>query len=298
LLGPSGGRSGGVDERKETVMIDLSLIGRKVGPIPFEYTWKDVVRYAFSVGAQTEELPFIYENAKGGLKVFPSFCTVMGNELFHELFKDTKVDFSRFIHGEEAIKLFRPIPAGGKALVEGGIKNIYDKGKGALIVRWTKVMTEQKEPLAEVENSIFYVGEGSFGGDPGPKAEALDPPQGVEPDFISSSHIPENQAALYRLNGDLNPLHLDPEFAKRGGFPRPILHGLCTYGYTVRAIVHQACDAAVERFKEFKARFSGVVYPGDNLVTKGWMDKAGRYLIQSLTDRGVVLNHAYARVEQ
>ena len=279
-------------------MIDMSLIGRKVGPILFEYTWKDVVRYAISVGAQTDELPFIYENATGGLKVFPSFCTVMGNELFGKLFKDTKVDFSRFIHGEEAIKLFRPIPAGGKALVEGGIKNIYDKGKGALIVRWTKVMTEQEEPLAEIENSIFYVGEGGFGGDSGPKAEPLDPPPGVEPDFTSSSSIPENQAALYRLNGDLNPLHLDPEFAKRGGFSRPILHGLCTYGYTVRAIVHQTCDGAVERLKEFKARFSGVVYPGDTLWTKGWRDKAGRYLIQSLTDRGVVLNHAYARVEQ
>jgi acyl dehydratase len=279
-------------------MIDVSLIGKKCGPIPFQYTWRDAVRYAISIGAQTDELPFIYENAKGGLKVFPSFCTVMGNELFGELFKGTKVDFSRFIHGEEAIKLSRPLPAGGKALVEGGIKNIYDKGKGALIVRWTKVMTEKREPLAEIENSIFYVGEGGFGGDSGPKAEALDPPQGIEPDFTCSSCIPENQAALYRLNGDLNPLHLDPDFAKRGGFPRPILHGLCTYGYTARAIVHKACNGEVERFKEFKARFSGVVYPGDTLVTKGWMDKGGRYLIQSLTDRGVVLSHSYAMVEQ
>jgi len=279
-------------------MIDVSLIGKKCGPIPFQYTWKDVVRYAISVGAQTDELPFIYENATGGLKVFPSFCTVMGNELFIELFKDTKVDFSRFIHGEEGIKLYRPIPPGGKALIEGGIKNIYDKGKGALIVRWTRVLTEKGETLAEIENSIFYVGEGGFGGDSGPKAEVLEPPQGIKPDFTVSSCIPENQAALYRLNGDLNPLHLDPDFAKMGGFPRPILHGLCTYGYTVRAIVHKACDGEVERFKEFKARFSGVVYPGDTLVTKGWMDKGGRYLIQSLTERGVVLNHAYAKVEQ
>lgn len=277
-------------------MIDLDLIGKQCGPIPFEYTWKDVVRYALSIGAQTDELPFIYENAKEGLKVFPSFCTVMGYDLFFELFKGTKVDFSRFIHGEEAIKLYRPLPPGGKALIEGGIKNIYDKGKGALIVRWTRVMTEGGEPLGEIENNIFYVGEGGFGGDPGPKAEALEPPEGTDPDFTVSSFIPENQAALYRLNGDLNPLHLDPDFAKMGGFPRPILHGLCTYGYAVRAVVHQSCDGDVERFKEFKARFSGVVYPGDTLVTEGWKDKDGRYLIRSRTDRGVVLSHAYAGI--
>ena len=98
-------------------MIDLGLIGRKCGPIPFEYTWKDVVVYALSIGAQTTELPFIYENAEGGLKVFPSFATVMGIGVFIELFKDLKVDLSRFIHGEEAVRLHREIPPGGKVFV-------------------------------------------------------------------------------------------------------------------------------------------------------------------------------------
>ena len=278
-------------------MIDLDLIGKKYGPISFEYTWKDVVLYAMSIGAQADELPFIYENAKGGLRVFPSFSVVMGIGLFIELFKDMKVDFSRFIHGEQAIKLYRPIPPEGKTLLEGGITNIYDKGKGALIVWRMKVMTEGGEPLGEAESGIFYVGEGGFGGDPGPKTEALEPPEGTEPDFTASYFIPGNQAALYRLNGDINPLHVDPEFAKTAGFSRPILHGLCTYGHAVRAILHKACDGDVERFKEFRARLSGVVYPGDTLVTEGWMDKGGRYLIQSRTDRGVVLSQAYARVE-
>ena len=278
-------------------MIDLALIGKKYGPIPFKYTWKDVVLYAMGIGAQTEELPFIYENAKGGLRVFPSFSVVMGIGLFMELLKDMKVDFSRFIHGEQAIKHYRPIPPEGKTLIEGGITNIYDKGKGALILWRMKIMTEGGELLGEAESGIFYVGAGGFGGDPGPKTEALEPPEGTEPDFIASYFIPENQAALYRLNGDINPLHVDPDFAKMGGFPRPILHGLCTYGYAVRAILHKACGGDVERFKEFKARLSGVVYPGDTLVTEGWMDKGGRYLIQSRTDRGVALSHAYARVE-
>jgi len=278
-------------------MVDLRLVGKKYGPISFEYTWKDVVLYALGIGAQAEELPFVYENAKGGLRVFPSFSVVMGMDLLIELFKDLKVDLSRFIHGEQAIKLYRPIPPEGKTLVEGEITNIYDKVKGALIVWRKKVMTEEGYPLAETESSIFYVGEGSFGGNPGPKAEALELPKGIEPDFSVSYSIPENLSVLYRLNGDLNPLHIDPDFAKMGGFSRPILHGLCTYGHAVRAILYKACDGDVRRFKEFKARLSGVVYPGDSLVTEGWEDKGGRYLIQSRTDRGIVLSHAYARVE-
>jgi acyl dehydratase len=278
-------------------MIDLRLVGKKYGPISFEYTWKDVVLYALSIGAQAEELPFVYEDVKGGLRVFPSFSVVMGMDLLIDLFKDLKVDLSRFIHGEQAIKLYRPIPPEGKTLVEGEITNIYDKVKGALIIWRKKVMTPGGDLLAETESGVFYVGEGGFGGDPGPKAEALEPPIGTQPDFTVSHFIPENQTVLYRLSGDLNPLHVDPDFAKRGGFPRPILHGLCTYGHAVRAILYKACDGDVGRFKEFKARLSGVVYPGDTLVTKGWRDKGGRYLIQSRTDRGVVLSHAYARVE-
>jgi len=278
-------------------MIDLRLVGKKYGPISFEYTWKDVVLYALSIGAQAEELPFVYENVKGGLRVFPSFSVVMGMDLLIDLFRDLKVDLSRFIHGEQAIKLYRSIPPEGKTLVEGEITNIYDKVKGALIVWRKKVVTQGGDLLAETESGIFYVGEGGFGGDPGPKAEALEPPIGTRPDFTVSYFIPENQAALYRLNGDFNPLHIDPGFAKGGGFPRPLLHGLCTYGHAVRAILYEACDGDVGQFKEFKARLSGVVYPGDSLVTEGWRDKGSRYLIQSRTDRGVVLSHAYARVE-
>ena len=278
-------------------MIDLRLVGKKYGPISFEYTWEYVVLYALGIGAQTEELSFIYENAKGGLKVFPSFSVVMGMGLLIDLFKDLKVDFSRFIHGEQAIKLYRPIPPEGKTLVEGEIADIYDKGKGALLVWRKKVMTEEGDPLAETESGIFYVGEGGFGGSPGPKTEILEPPRGTGPDFTVSHFIPENQAALYRLNGDFNPLHVDPDFAKRSGFSHPILHGLCTYGYAVRVILFKACNGEVGRFKEFKARLSGVVYPGDSLVTEGWRDKEGRYLIRCRTDRGTVLSHAYATVE-
>ncbi len=278
-------------------MIDLNLIGRKCGPVHFEYKWKDVVLYALSVGAQADELSFVYENAEGGLKVIPSFCVVIGHYVLVELFKDVKFDSSRFIHGEEAIKLYRPFPPEGKTVSEGEITNIYDKGKGALIIWRTKIRTEQGELLTETDHAIFYVGAGGFGGDPGPKTEPFETPAGRKPDFSASYFIPENQAALYRLNADLNPLHLDPDVAKRGGFPRPILHGLCTYGYAVRAVLHKACDGKVERLKHFWARFAGVVYPGDTLVTEGWKVENGRYLNQARTERGPVLSHAGAHVE-
>ncbi len=278
-------------------MIDLNLIGKKCGPIPFDYTWKDVVLYAIGIGAQTDELQFIYENAEGGLKVYPSYASVMGARLSTELFKDTDVDRSQFIHGEETVRIHRAIPPGGKALVEAEITNIYDKIKGALIIWRLKVMSETGELVAEADHGIFYRGAGGFGGDPGPKPEPIEIPEGIKPDFAASYYIPENQAALYRLNGDLNPLHLDPSFARRLGFPRPILHGLCTYGHAARALVLNACDGDTTRFKEFSARFSGVVFPGDTLVTEGWKDKGSRYLIRCRTDRGVVLSHAYAVVQ-
>jgi len=143
---------------------------------------------------------------------------------------------------------------------------------------------------------IFYRGGGGFGGDSGPKAEKIVPPEGTKPDFSVSHEIPKSQAALYRLCGDYNPLHIDPEFAALGGFNTPILHGLCTYGHATRAMVYALCDGDVSRFKEFKARFTDVVFPGETLTTEGWKD-GDRYIVQCRTDRAVVIGNAYAIVD-
>jgi hypothetical protein len=202
-------------------MIDFNLIGKKYGTISFKYTWKDVVLYALSVGAQAGDLSFIYEHAKGGLKVIPSFSIIMGIGLFLKFFEEMRPDLSRFIQGEQAIKLHRPIPPEGETLIEGGITDIYDKSKGALLVWRMNIMTRKSELLAEAEIGIFYMGEGGFRGDPGPKAEPLKPPKGAKPDFTVSDYIPENHAALYRLNGDINPLHVDPDLPRWEGFPGP-----------------------------------------------------------------------------
>jgi len=277
-------------------MLDLSIVGKKFEPTVFEYTWKDVVLYALGIGAQSAEQPFVYENTPVGLKVFPSYGVILAGKSYMDILATMKVDLSRFIHGEERLKLHRPIPSQGKTLTVGEVASIYDKGKAALITFRMETTTDEGEPLCDSEAVVYYRGAGGFGGDPGPKTEPLVPPEGVEPAFCVSYAIPENQAVLYRLNGDLNPLHIDPDFAKLGGFDRPILHGLCTFGYATRAILYSLCDGDVGRFKEIKARFSGVVYPGETLITEGWREQNGRYLIQARTGRGVVLSQAYVVV--
>lgn len=274
--------------------IDLSVIGKKTTPCVFEYTWKDVVLYALGVGATAKELSYIYENAAGGLKVLPSFCVVPAIRAFPDLGKD--VDWSRMLHGEMTICLARPIPVEGKTIQVGEVTNIFDKGKGAVYHIHITGETEDGNHLYGVDWVIFYVGAGGFGGDPGPKTEPLDPPDGLKPNFSISYNVADNQAALYRLSGDLNPLHLDPQAARRGGFDRPILHGLCTYGFAIRAIVNELLDGDVARFKEFKARFSDVVYPGDTLTTRGWQTDKG-CIIQVNTESAVVISNAMAVVD-
>lgn len=274
--------------------IDLSVIGKKTEPRVFEYTWKDAVLYALGVGATADELSFVYENAFGGLKVLPSFCVVPAVRAFPNFGED--IEWSRMLHGEHTIRLSHPIPPQGKLIQTGVITDIFDKDKGAVFHAKITGETEDGKHLYDAHWAIFYVGASGFGGDPGPNAEKIVPPEGVEPDFSISEKVAKNQAALYRLSGDLNPLHLDPEAARRGGFDQPILHGLCTYGFATRAIVNELLGGDVARLKEFSARFSDVVYPGDTLTTKGWKSEGG-YIIQTRTDRSIVLTNARAVIE-
>ena len=275
-------------------VVDLSVVGKKTDPIVFQYTWKDVVLYALGVGVSADELSFVYENAPGGLKVLPSFCVVAAIKAYPYI--GDNIEYSRFLHGEHMIRLSRPIPPEGKIIQVGEVTHIYDKGKGAVYHIQITGETEDGRHLYDIEWIAFYVGAGGFGGDPGPKAETLKPPENVEPDFSISYRVAENQAAIYRLSGDLNPLHLDPEAARRGGFDRPILHGLCTFGFATRAIINGLVDGDVARLKEFRARFTDVVYPGDILTTQGWKDK-GQYIIQVKSERAVVMGNAVAKVE-
>ena len=272
---------------------DLSVIGKKNDPVVVEYTWKDAVLYALSVGATTEELSLVYENAADGMKALPSYCVILAGRAFPYV---GDIDWPLFLHGEQRIRLHRRLPAQGKAVQVSEVKNIYDKGKGAVYDIHITGSTEDGELLYEAGYVNFYLGAGGFGGDPGPKAERLDPPEGTAPDFSITESVPKEQAALYRLNGDLNPLHIDPKSAQRAGFDRPILHGLCTYGYAVRGVINGGLGGNTDRLKGFDARFSSPVYPGDILTTEGWQANGG-YIVRVSTHTGPVITNAFAAIE-
>jgi len=272
--------------------IDLDSVGQtREGT--FEYDWKMGALYNLCVGAQAEDLSFVYERAQGGMKVFPSYATIVAGS---GMIFPKGTDFVRLLHGEQLIRLYAPFKPSGKINTKGVIEHIYDKGKAAVIHIKISGHSPEGEHIFDTKYVYFVGGSGGFGGDPGPKTEPIIPPEGVEPDFSSSYQTSSNQAAFYRLNGDLNPLHIDPNFAKMARQPKPILHGLCTYGIATRAILYELCDRDVSRFKEFNARFTGVVFPGETLITEGWKDN-GRYIIQVRKDNTVVLGNSYAIVE-
>ena len=171
--------------------VDLSVIGSKTEPIDFEYTWRDVALYNIGVGADENDLEFVYEDVPGGIKVLPSFCVVPAIRAFPYLGDD--LEWSLMLHGEQVIRLSQPLAPQGKIIQVGEVLNIYDKGKGAVYRIRIQGRTEEDKELYEAEWSIFYLGAGGFGGDPGPKAERIVPPEGIEPAKLSPPYFPDRE---------------------------------------------------------------------------------------------------------
>lgn len=284
-------------EEISRVAINLDIVGKKSEPVEFEYTWKDCVLYALGIGAQREELGFLFE--KGELKVFPTFAAIPALLASISVRGDLGADPVMILHGAQKVILHRSIPPEGKLSTTVEVKAIYDKVKMALVEVETKTTTAEGKPLFDNLITTVCRGEGGFGGDRGPEAKKIMPPKGKAPDFSVSYKTQENQALLYRLSGDFNPLHADPEFAQKAGYDLPILHGLCTFGYAGRAVLHSVCDSDPAKFKSFSARFTEAVFPGDTITTEGWKDAPGGYIIQAKTQNGkVVLGNAYAEVAE
>lgn len=258
--------------------IKMDLVGRISDPISFSYTWKDTVLYALGVGCKVEDLDFLYEGR--GPKVLPTFAVVPSFTSLIDVVGRLQVNLMAVLHGEQAIRLHRPIPPNATLKTRSTIKGIYDKTKGAVVAVECNTVDEKGEPVFDNMFSIFVRGEGGFGGDRGPEADKAEPPEGKAPDFELTETVPAEQALLYRLGGgDLNPLHADPSFAKMAGFDKPILHGLCTYGYAGRAVLRGACGGDVSKLRGFGARFSGAVIPGDTITTRGWKVSDKRFVV-------------------
>ncbi|MCL6669566.1 MaoC/PaaZ C-terminal domain-containing protein [Streptomyces panaciradicis] len=240
-----------------------------------EITWvpKDVQLYHLGIGAgipatDPDELRYTLESR---LHVLPSFATVAGagspGVISGLSMPGVDVDLAKVLHGGQSLTIHRPLPVRGAATATGRIAAVYDKGKAAVLVMRTEV-ADADGPLWTNDAQIFVRGEGGWGGDRGPSTRR-EPPVG-EPDRIVERHVREDQALLYRLSGDYNPLHADPEFAKLAGFDRPILHGLCTYGMTLKAVVDTLLGGDVSRVRSYSTRFAGVVYPGETLRMRMW----------------------------
>ena len=251
--------------------INPEAVGAKGSPVKRSWTSKDALLYAVGIGGGTDELQYTTENTKGlDQKVFPTFAVIIGGGGI-PMDKIGSFEPTLMVHGEQGIELFDEIPADGEIESVGECTAIYDKGSAALLEfssESTNLATGK--PLLKTRTVLFCRGEGGWGGDRGP-SEKLEFPD-REPDHQVSYTTREDQALTYRLSGDRNPLHSDPSFAAMGGFEKPILHGLCTYGFTGRALLHSLCDGDAARFKAMNARFSKPVIPGDTLTVSMWVD--------------------------
>jgi acyl dehydratase len=259
-------------------------LGAEISGGSFSWDRDRVILYHLGLGAgnpplDTGELEYTYEKS---LKVLPSFGVIPAFGSMGGIGNVPGLDFNfaMLLHGEQDLEIHRAIPVEGTVTSQGRVAGLYDKGKAALVILEMTSRDESGEPLLVNRFSLFLRGEGGFGGESGPKAGNQAPDR--EPDLVVESPTLPQQALIYRLSGDKNPLHADPEFSKLGGFDTPILHGLCSYGIVCKAAVDSALDGDTSRVARYQARFAGVVFPGETIVTSIWREN-GRLLLSAAT---------------
>jgi acyl dehydratase len=262
------------------------ILQQRTAARTFTYGDKDVMLYALGIGLGADpmnetELPFVFEK---GLKVVPTAATVLASNNNRaaegrpapELppgHRQSQMNFVMMVHGEQKVELHKPLPTSGTFTAEGRTIGAWDKGegKGAVVMNETVWTDEKGEKAATLTMSMFYRGDGGFGG----PTEGQPEPHPVptrQPDLSVDIPTRPDQALIYRLNGDRNPLHADPEFASRAGFPQPILHGLCTYGITCRAVLQAITGYDPDKILSHQVRFSAPVFPGDVISVDLWKD--------------------------
>ena len=271
--------------------INPDAAGSVGSPAEFSWTSKDSLLYAMGVGAGVSdptgfELEFTTENSNDVTqRALPTQVVVMGG--------GSTPGFGDFnpvhlLHAEQAITLHQPVPAAGTAVATGRVGPIYDKGKAALVYLETDVADVDGNPIWNTRSGLFIGGEGGWGGDRGPASEWHLPDR--DADHVVAYPTRPDQALLYRLNGDRNPLHSDPTFAAAAGFDKPILHGLCTYGFTGRALLHALCDSDPARFGSMGGRFKSPVVPGETLEIYAW-EEDGQVMFQTRVGDRVVFDN-------
>lgn len=251
-------------------------IGAELDPVEFSWNSTDVQLYHLGLGAGGD--PMDRRELRYLADVTPQVLPTFGNvaQSFHMTeppavrFPGIDIELSKVLHASEAVTTPGPIPPSGTGTAVTRFTEIWDKGKAAVIWSETTVTGPNGTLLWTQKRSIFARGEGGFGGDRGPSGSASAAPSDRAPDLELSLPTSPAQALLYRMCGDRNPLHSDPDFAAAAGFPRPILHGLCTYGMTCKALVDNLLDGDVSGLRSYGARMAGVVFPGETLHVTAW----------------------------
>lgn len=260
---------------------------------PSERSWdsKDSLLYAVGVGCGPDDLAFATENSMDvEQRVLPTQAVVLGTLGGGVFDKVGTFNPAMLVHGEQGVTLHREIPVAGTLRATTTIAAMHDKGEGKagiIVLETESVLADSGEPLFTTTMSAVIRGEGGFGGERGPSVDKSGPPE-RDPDHSVTLQTREDQALIYRLSGDRNPLHSDPKFAELAGFPRPILHGLCTFGFTGRALLSELCGNDPARFKAINGRFSSPVFPGEALTVNMWTD-GGTAVFQTLGDDGRVV---------
>lgn len=255
--------------------------------------WQDVALYNFSIGLGQDpmderQLDFLYEPR---LKVMPSMPVVLGSPGFWSRNPDTGIDWVRIVHGEQGLVLHRPLPVEGEIIGRSRVTGLVDRGegKGALLYSEREVIDARTgERLATLTSTSFLRGDGGFGGPSGPVKQPHPEPERA-PDLTLDLATRPEQALVYRLNADLNPLHIDPQVARAAGFPRPILHGLCTFGVVCHALLRTLCDYDTSRFGRMDLRFSSPVFPGETIRTEIWHEEGGAAFRARVVERDKVV---------
>lgn len=260
--------------------LDLSVVDKPIDPQSFTYTWKDTVLYALGVGAKKEELDWLYEGR--GPRVLPSFAVVPMFKPMLDCIVKTGGDLAMVIHGKQSVRVHADFPPEATLSTVGRVRGMYDMRKFAIVIVDTEIKDASGTLLADTSSQIIVRGAGNFGGETPPKEpKVVELPKGKEPDFRVEEKTSPEQALLYRLSGDWNPLHADPEFAARVGFEQgPILHGLCTFGHMVRHVAKATSGGDASKLTAFETKFQKPVWPGDTLVTEGWNVEPGKIALQ------------------
>jgi (3R)-3-hydroxyacyl-CoA dehydrogenase / 3a,7a,12a-trihydroxy-5b-cholest-24-enoyl-CoA hydratase / enoyl-CoA hydratase 2 len=281
-----------------------SFAGTRFSATTFAYDERDAMRYALGVGAATDPvdhigLSYAYENAASGFQVLPTFAATFGYGAMWQILEVPGLQLNpmMLLHGEQETRVPRPLPPKATVTNHGAISHVYDKGSGALFLIDVNSTDAAGTMLAENRYALFVRGRGGWGGERGPAAGADVPAH--PPDAVYEQATTPNQALLYRLSGDYNPLHVDPRVAALAGYDRPILHGLATYGFAAHALLRQTTGGQVAPFRSMRARFAGHVFPGETLITELWQPDARDVLFRCRVAgrEAIVLSHGRLELE-